>query len=76
MFTAALGGEIIVTTTFGKFKLKIQPGTQPGKKVRLKGKGGNTSSGAPKDLIIVFDVTIPQTLTPTQKELLEKARNN
>lgn len=76
MFTAALGGEIIVTTTFGKFKLKIQPGTQPGKKVRLKGKGGNTSFGAPKDLIIVFDVTIPQTLTPTQKELLEKARNN
>lgn len=75
MFTAALGGEVIVATTWGKFKLKIQPGTQPGKKLRIKGKGGTTSTGAAKDLIIIFDVTIPQSLTPTQKELLEKARN-
>ena len=52
----------------------MAPGTQPGKKVRLKGKGGTKSDGTPKDLIIVFDVTIPANLTDQQKALIEQAR--
>lgn len=74
VWTAMLGGEVILSTSFGKFKLKIAPSTQPGKKVRLKGKGGTTSSGEAKDLIIVFDVKIPENLTDQQRTLLEQAR--
>ena len=40
MYTALLGGEVIVAVQGGtKLKLKIKPGTQPGSKVRLRGKG-------------------------------------
>ena len=40
LYTAMLGGEIIVTLSNGqKLKLKIKPETQPGSKVRLRGKG-------------------------------------
>ena len=74
VWTAMLGGELIVSTPYGKFKLKVTQGTQPGKKVRLKGKGGTMSNGATKDLIIVFDVTIPDNLSEQQKSLLEQAR--
>ncbi|MDE5999599.1 MAG: hypothetical protein K2H04_05975, partial [Bacteroidaceae bacterium] len=74
VWTAMLGGELIVSTSFGKFKLKVTAGTQPGKKVRLKGKGGTKSDGTPKDLIIVFDVSIPANLSEQQRELLEQAR--
>ena len=37
LFTAVLGGEIIVPTLTGKVKLRIPPGTQSGQKFRLKG---------------------------------------
>src|SRR5207244_2761902 len=39
VYKAALGGEQIVETLSGKIKIKIQPGTQNGKMLRLKGKG-------------------------------------
>ena len=74
VWMAMLGGDLILSTAHGKFKLKVAPGTQPGKKVRLKGKGGTKSDGTPKDLIIVFDVKIPDNLTDRQKGLLEQAR--
>ena len=73
-FSFNMGGELIVSSTYGKYKLKVAPGTQPGKKVRLKGKGGTKSDGTAKDLIIVFDVTIPANLTDQQKALIEQAR--
>lgn len=75
VWTAMLGGEIIASTPYGKFKLKISPGTQPVKKVRLKGKGGTMSNGTLKDLIVVFDVTIPENLSDRQKELLNQAKD-
>lgn len=74
VWTAILGGEMIVSTPYGKFKLKISAGTQPGKKVRLKGKGGTKSDGTSKDLIIVFDVSIPTELSDKQRKLIEQAR--
>ncbi|MBQ6965339.1 MAG: J domain-containing protein [Bacteroidaceae bacterium] len=73
-WTAMLGGDIILSTAYGKFKLKVAAGTQVGKKVRLKGKGGTMSDGTPKDLIIIFDVSIPVNLTEHQRALLEEAR--
>lgn len=76
VWTALLGGELIATTPFGKFKLKVAPGTKPGKKVRLKGKGGTKSDGTLKDLIVIFDVNIPDTLSDRQRELIEEARKS
>lgn len=75
VWTAMLGGDVIAETPYGKFKLKIAAGTQSGKKVRLKGKGGTKSDGTLKDLIIVFNVQIPTNLSEHQKDLLRQAMN-
>lgn len=71
LFTAVLGGEVIVNTIDGKVKLKVKPGTQSGSKVKLKGKGLPVykSSGQKGALIITFNVKIPEHLTEKQREL-------
>lgn len=74
VWTAMLGGEVIASAPTGKFKLKVAPGTQPGKKVKLMGKGGTTSQGVLKDLVITFRITIPTNLTEHQKDLLKQAK--
>ena len=73
-WTAMLGGEVYISTSTCKFKLKVEPGTQPGKKVRLRGKGGLNPDGSSIDLILVLNVSIPVGLTERQRELLEQAR--
>lgn len=75
MFTAALGGDLIIQTPDGKrLRLKIKPGTQPGSKLRLKGKGLQRPDGTMGDLILTINVTVPTTLTDRQRELLNQAR--
>lgn len=75
MYTAMLGGDIILQTQTSKLKLKIKPGTQNGTKVRLKGKGFQRSDGTYGDLIITYNVVLPTNLTERQKELLMEMRN-
>jgi len=76
MYTALLGGEIIVQTPGkDKLKLKIKPGTQPGAKVRLKGKGDLNADGTRGNMILVFNVQLPTHLTNRQKDLLQQMRN-
>lgn len=71
MYTALLGGDIIVGLADGKkLRLKVKPGTQPGSKVRLRGKG---QAGA--DLIITYNVSLPTQLTPRQQELLRECKS-
>ena len=65
----ALGGEVAVPTMEGTAKLKIPPGSQPGQRFRLKGRGMPKTSGARGDLYVVISVEIPKTLTPKQAEL-------
>ena len=67
MYTALLGGEILIQAGTSKLKLKVKAGTQPGTKVRLRGKGQN---GA--DLIINYQVSLPSSLTERQKDLLRQ----
>ena len=68
MYTALLGGDVIVAVPDGKkIRLKLKPGTQPGTKARLRGKGQN---GA--DLIITYQVTLPTSLSARQQELLRQ----
>ena len=70
MYTALLGGDVIVGLSDGqKLKLKVKPGTQPGAKVRLRGKGQNGT-----DLIITYNVVLPTSLSEHQKELLRQMR--
>ncbi len=77
LYTAVLGGEQIIDTLGGKVKLKVQPGTQSGTKVRLKGKGFPVykQEGAFGDLIVTYSVTVPTNLTEQQKELFRQLQS-
>lgn len=74
MTTAALGGEFEVPTLdAARAKVKVSPGTQPGQRVRLKGKGMPVlRSKDTGDLYVQLDVETPQNLTRKQRELLEE----
>ena len=71
LYTAVLGGELIVETLSGKVKLPVKPETQNGAVVRLKGKGFPVykQEGSFGDLYVTFNVKIPTSLTDRQKEL-------
>ncbi|MGV3508438.1 MAG: DnaJ C-terminal domain-containing protein [Sphingobacteriaceae bacterium] len=74
LFTAVLGGELMVDTLDGKVKVKVRPETQNGTKVKLKGKGFPVYRKENEfgDLFLTFEVQIPQNLTPRQKELFKE----
>lgn len=77
MYTALLGGEIIIQLSNGsKLKLKIKPETQPGTKVRLRGKGYSRGDGTSGDLIITYNVKLPDHLSERQKELLREIQRS
>lgn len=70
---AALGAEIEVPTLDGKVSVKVPPGTQSGKKMRLKGKGitrlGSYGQG---DQIIFIHVETPTKLNSEQRDLFQR----
>ena len=73
--TAVLGGEVEIPTLEGKTTIKIEPGTQPGKQVRLRGKGMPAIKGygyGRGDIIVNITVYIPKTLNKEEKELVKK----
>ena len=74
LYTAVLGGEIIIDTLDGKVKLKVKPETQNGTKIKLKGKGFPVYKKESEfgDLVITFQIKIPTSLTDKQKELFEQ----
>ncbi|KMT21642.1 molecular chaperone DnaJ [Clostridium cylindrosporum] len=70
---ASLGGEVEIPTLTGDKKHKIEPGTQNGKIIKLKGDGIQSVRGTGKgDLYAEVRVEIPTKLTEKQRELLEK----
>ncbi|PKD21412.1 molecular chaperone DnaJ [Salegentibacter salinarum] len=73
-YTALLGGEITVDTFSGKVKLNVNPETQPGTKVKLKGKGfpKYKKEGQFGDLIITYNIKIPTNLSNREKELFKE----
>lgn len=76
LYTALLGGEVMIALANGsKVKLKIKPETQPGTKVRLKGKGYDRGDGTFGDLIITYQVKLPTHLSEKQKDLLRQIRD-
>jgi molecular chaperone DnaJ len=78
--TAALGGEMEIPTIEGtKVKVKIDNGTQPGKTLRLRGKGLPEVQGyghGRGDLIVNISVYIPKTLSRKEKEAVESFRDS
>lgn len=75
LYTALLGGEVMLTLSNGqRVKMKIKPETQPGTKVRLRGKGYDRGDGTFGDLIITYQVKLPTNLTERQKELLRQMK--
>jgi molecular chaperone DnaJ len=69
--TAALGGSVEVPTLDGEVTLKVPPETQPGKVLRLRGKGVRpVRSNAVGDMYCRIDVEVPVSLTAEQKKLL------
>lgn len=70
---AAIGCTIEVPTIEGKARVKIDPGTQPGKILRLKGKGLPEVNGYGRgDLLVNINVWVPKSISREEKEMLEK----
>lgn len=71
--TAALGGTVEIPTIDGKVKVKIEPGTQPGKVLRLRNKGLPSVNGyGTGDLLVNVSVYVPETLSKDEKKALEE----
>lgn len=75
--TAALGGSAEVPTLDGKARVKIESGTQPGKVLRLRGKGLPDVNGYGKgDLIVNVSVYVPETLNKKEQERIEEMKDS
>jgi molecular chaperone DnaJ len=78
--TAALGGEVEIPTIEGsKLKVKIDNGTQPGKTMRLRGKGLPAVQGygvGRGDLVVNASVYVPKTLSRDEKKALESFKDS
>lgn len=78
--TAALGGTVEVPTIDGsKVKIKIAPGTQPGKTLRLRGKGLPAVQGygsGSGDEVVNVSIYVPEYLNKEEKETLEKLQKS
>ena len=70
---ASLGSQSEIPAVGGKVKIKVEPGTQPGKILRLRGKGLPDVNGYGKgDLLVNINVWIPKVLTKEEKRILTK----
>ena len=80
LYTAVLGGEVIVPTLGGRVALKVPPETQNGRLFRLRGKGmprlgkqgGSTRAG---DLLVTVSVKLPTNLSEQERQLFERLRD-
>lgn len=81
MPTAILGGQIQIPTLSGEARITITPGTQPGKVLRMRGKGlpqidqyGRTYGTG--DLLINVGVYIPEKLSKDERKLIEQLQDS
>ena len=73
MVQAALGGEVQVDTLDGTERVGIDPGTESGTTVRLRGKGiPNLGRGGRGDLFLTIAVQTPRDLSKEQRGLVEE----
>ena len=77
LYTAMLGGEAILETLSGKkIAVAIQPETQNGRTIRLRGQGWPEKVGATNrgDLLVKVRIQIPMNLDSRERELFEQLR--
>jgi molecular chaperone DnaJ len=78
--TAALGGDIEIPTIEGnKLRVKVDSGTQPGKTLRLRGKGLPAVQGYGNgrgDLVVNISVYVPKTLSREEKEAIQNFKDS
>jgi len=65
---AALGGTARVPTLTEPVTVKIPPGTQGGKTVRVRGRGIEKTEGSPGDLLVTFEVVVPEQLSEAERK--------
>jgi len=77
LYTAVLGGDVVLDTLGGPVKLKVKPETQNGTRVRLRGKGFPVyrQEGAYGDLYVTFQVVLPVNLSEKEKDLFQQLAN-
>jgi molecular chaperone DnaJ len=74
---AALGTSVEIPTVDAKAKIKIEPGTQSGKVLRLKGKGlPDVNSYGRGDLMVEISVYTPTNLSSDEKRILEEFKTS
>ena len=74
---AVMGHSIEIPTVSGKAKIKVEPGTQSGKVLRLKGKGlPHVQRYGQGDLFVHINVWTPKKVSKEEKEILEKLRGS
>jgi molecular chaperone DnaJ len=74
---AVLGESIEVPTVSGKVKIKVDPGTQSGKVLRLKGKGlPHVQRYGHGDLFVHINIWTPQKISKEEREILEKLQES
>ncbi len=69
---AALGTQVKVPTLESPVTVKVPPGTQSGKTVRVRGRGIKRGSGDPGALLVTFDVVVPTELDDDAREAVEQ----
>ena len=76
LYTAVLGGKISVNTLAGTINVNIPKGTQPGKMLRLRGKGMPVygKSGQYGDLLLKLKIEIPENLSEEEEKLFKKLK--
>lgn len=74
LYTALLGGDVIIDTFDGSVRVHVKPETQSGTKVKLKGKGFPVykRDGVFGDLYVTFNVQLPASLSSREKELFKE----
>ncbi len=68
---AALGAQVKVPTLAEPVTLKVKPGTQPGTRQKIKGRGIAATNGHAGDLLVTFDVAVPAKLDKDQRAAVE-----
>jgi curved DNA-binding protein len=78
LFTAILGGEILIKTFTGQVKINLEAGTQNAKLIRLKGKGMPVYDKTNQfgDLYATLQIKIPENLSLEQKAKFEELKAN
>jgi molecular chaperone DnaJ len=71
---AALGASVEVPTPDGAVALKVPPGSQPGKLLKIKGRGAPKPKGGKGDVLARLKVTVPEKVSKQERELLEELR--